>query len=69
MVISFYILGKMARQAQMSDGYVMIPWEDVQRLAEHGEALECELENLKRDVEQVRMLRKGLDDMKEIKNV
>jgi hypothetical protein len=65
----FWQLLKAARQAQLSDGNVVISWLDARKLAEEGERLQIEIAELKDslalcskviDREQVKRLREGL---------
>jgi hypothetical protein len=51
---------KTARMAQMRDGDVVLSWQEALALAERAERTECELDNLKRDVEQIRILKCGV---------
>jgi hypothetical protein len=61
MITSFWHLLKTARTAQHSDGDVTLSWQEALAIAEKGEKLEIELDHLKRDVEQIRILRKEFE--------
>ena len=47
---SFWQLIDRARRAQLSDGSVSLDWTDALKIAERGERLEIENEQLKRDL-------------------
>ncbi len=60
MITAFSHLRSAARHAQISGNHIVLSWSEALTLAERGERLERELDNLKRDVEQIRILKHGI---------
>jgi len=67
MIQSHTQLMQASKEARLKVDDVRLSWVEARHLAERYAALELELEALKRDVEQVRILRSGLQDMQEAK--
>jgi hypothetical protein len=67
MITSHTHLMQASKEARLKVEDVKLSWVEARHLAERYAALELELDVLKRNVEQIRILRKGFEDLKESK--